>query len=41
MVIGEVICLIILKDRGNLKYFMRGYENDAYNSVMEWLDKKK
>lgn len=30
-----------LKDRGNLKYFMRGYENDAYNSVMEWLDKKK
>lgn len=30
-----------LKDRGNLKYFMRGYENDAYNSVMKWLDKKK
>lgn len=30
-----------LKDRGNLKYFIRGYENVAYNSVMEWLDKKK
>lgn len=30
-----------LKDRGNLEYFMRGYKNDAYRCVMEWLDKKK
>ena len=30
-----------LKDRSNLEYFMRGYKNDAYRYVMEWLDKKK
>lgn len=30
-----------LKDRGNLEYFMRGYKEDAYSSVMKWLDKKK
>lgn len=30
-----------LKDRSNLEYSMRGYKNDAYRYVMEWLDKKK
>lgn len=30
-----------LKDRGNLEYSMRGYKDDAYRCVMEWLDKKK
>ena len=30
-----------LKDRSNLEYFMRGYKNDAYRYVMEWLDKNK
>lgn len=30
-----------LKDRSNLEYLMRGYKNDAYRYVMEWLDKKK
>ena len=30
-----------LKDRSNLEYFMRGYKNNVYLHVMEWLDKKK
>lgn len=30
-----------LKNRDNFEYFMRGYKNDAYRNVMEWLDKKK
>ena len=30
-----------LKNRNNFEYFMRGYENDAYRHIMEWLDKKK
>ena len=29
-----------LKERGHLEYFMRRYKDDAYNSVMKWLDKK-
>ena len=30
-----------LKERYHLEYFMRGYKDDAYSNVMEWLDKKK
>lgn len=30
-----------LKERGHLEYFMRSYKDDAYSSVMKWLDKKK
>lgn len=30
-----------LKDRNNFEYFMRGYKDDAYRHIMEWLDEKK
>ena len=30
-----------LKERVHLEYFMRRYKDDAYNSVMKWLDKKQ